>query len=117
MNTAKQNHHFLKGLLIVQTIGLVIYTFITIQNEGFTVFESMVAFVQSMEWKGQFTLDFGSYLMLSALWIMWRNQFKVKFIPLAIAAGLIGIIVFAPYLLYLLQQENGDLKKVLVGDR
>lgn len=28
-----------------------------------------------------------------------------------------GIMVFAPYLLYLLTKEKGDLKKLLIGNR
>lgn len=117
MNTVASNHYLLKGILLIQTIGLVVYTFITIQNEGFVVFERAMEFVQSMKWIGQFTLDFSSYLLLSALWIAWRNKFETKFVILAIVAGIIGIMVFSPYLLILLIQENGDLNRVLIGDR
>jgi hypothetical protein len=48
---------------------------------------------------------------------MWRNKFSISSIIFAVIATIIGIIVFAPYLLYLLTKEKGDLKKVLLGDR
>jgi hypothetical protein len=74
-------------------------------------------FVTSMTWMGQFALDFQCYLILSALWIAWRNKFSVKSIMIAILAMILGIIVFAPYLLYLLSKEKGDFKGVLIGNR
>lgn len=117
MNTKKQNHYFLKGLLIIQTVGLLIYTFITIQNEGLVFFERGIQFIQSMKWIGQFTLDFQCYLILSALWIAWRNKFEMKSIILAVVAGVLGIVVFAPYVLFLLYKDNGDLRKLLIGNR
>ena len=117
MSTKNQNQYLLSGMLLLQTFGLLVYTYITIQGEGLTVFESAIGFVQSMRWEGQFTLDFSCYLLLSVLWILWRNKFEVKSILIAFAAGIIGIMVFAPYLLVLLFQEEGDMKKVLIGDR
>ncbi len=116
--TESNNHqYFLKGLLIVQTLGLIAYTIIAIENDGGNFLVRAQEFVLSMKWMGQFTLDFSCYLMLSALWIMWRNKFTTKSIAFALIAMILGIIVFAPYLLYLLTQENGNLKKVLVGNR
>jgi hypothetical protein len=46
---------------------------------------------------------------------MWRNQFNSKGIVLGLAAMILGIVVFAPYVLYLLFETKGDLKRVLVG--
>jgi len=48
---------------------------------------------------------------------MWRNKFSASSIIIAVIATIIGIMVFAPYVLYLVQKEDGDLKKVLLGDR
>lgn len=117
MMEASKNHTILKGLLIIQTIGLLIYTIIAIQNDGANFLERAQEFVASMTWMGQFTLDFQCYLMLSALWIAWRNKFSVNSIIIAIVAMILGIILFAPYLLYLVSKENGNLKRVLIGNR
>jgi hypothetical protein len=55
--------------------------------------------------------------MLSGIWIVWRNKFAPVSILVAVVAMIIGIMAFAPYLLYLLITEKGDLKKVLLGER
>lgn len=111
----ENKQYFLKGLLIIQTIGLLIYTAIAIKNDGGNFLIRAQEFVLSLKWIGQFTLDFNCYLMLSALWIAWRNKFSGQSIAVAIIAMILGIIVFAPYLLYLLTKEKGDLKRVLIG--
>ncbi|MFV1884450.1 MAG: hypothetical protein ACMZ7B_08185 [Balneola sp.] len=112
-----KKHTTLKVLLIIQTVGLLIYTIIAIQNDGANFLARALEFATSMTWMGQFTLDFQSYLILSALWVVWRNKFSINSIVVAMVAMILGIIVFAPYLLYLLSKEKGDLKRVLVGNR
>jgi hypothetical protein len=114
---ASKHQTFLMGLLIVQTLGLLIYTIIAIQNDGVNFLARAQEFVASMTWMGQFALDFQCYLMLSALWIAWRNKFSAKSVVMSILAMILGIIVFAPYLIYLLSKEKGDLKGVLIGNR
>ncbi|QQV03495.1 MULTISPECIES: hypothetical protein [Chryseobacterium] len=111
------NSNFLKVLLILQTLAVSVYTILVFQKEGGDLLSVFLADLKNIDWNGQFNLDFSSYLTLSTLWIMWRNRFSVTSIVIAIVAGIIGIIVFAPYVLVLLIQEKGDLKKVLVGNR
>jgi hypothetical protein len=48
---------------------------------------------------------------------MWRNNFTYNAILFGIIAMVLGILVFAPYLLWLTNKENGDLKRVFIGDR
>ncbi|WMN07868.1 hypothetical protein QYS48_30160 [Marivirga arenosa] len=108
---------FLKGLLIIQTLGLLIYTVIAIQNDGGNFLARAIEFATSLTWMGQFALDFQCYLILSALWVAWRNNFSINSIVIAIVAMILGIIIFAPYLLFLLSKEKGDLKRVLIGNR
>lgn len=107
----------LKTLLVIQVIGLIIYTVITIQTDGIDFFARFQEFATSLTWMGQFTLDFQCYLLLSALWISWRNKFSTHSIFLAIVAMILGIIVFAPYLLYLINKEKGNMKAILIGKR
>ena len=101
----------------MQTVGLLLYTMVAMQNDGFNFLQRAQEFVLSMQWMGQFALDFQCYLTLSALWIAWRNQYTGQSIVLAISGMVLGIIIFAPYLLYLLYKENGDVAAVLVGGR
>lgn len=107
----------LKALLILQTIGLLIYTVIAIQNDGVNFLQRALEFASSGKWMGQFALDFQCYLMLSALWIAWRNKYSGGSVVTALFAMILGIIVFAPYLFYLVVKEKGNLSKVLIGDR
>jgi hypothetical protein len=106
---------FLKIFLVLQTLAVLVYTFFAFQNEGSNLLQVFVTNIMALQWNGQFNLDFSCYLLLSGLWIMWRNHFSASSILLSIVATIIGIMVFAPYLLYLLFREKGDLKKVLVG--
>lgn len=117
MSNSTPSHTFLKGLLILQTLSLAVYTGIAVQNEGWTLMEVIMTNLPSMTWNGQFNLDFSCYLLLSGCWIVWRNRLSAGSMVLALAAMIIGILFFAPYLLYLLSVEKGDLKKVLVGNR
>jgi dolichyl-phosphate-mannose--protein O-mannosyl transferase len=110
-------NNLLKSLLIVQSAAVLIYTFFAFKNEGANLIGVFLANIQSLSWNGQFNLDFLCYLVLSGLWIMWRNKFSSKSIFVGFIAMILGIIFFAPYILWLLHKENGDLKQVLVGDR
>ncbi|ADB41686.1 hypothetical protein [Spirosoma linguale] len=107
----------LRFLLLVQTIALLAYSYIAFQNEGANLLQLFFSNITSLTWNGQFNLDFSCYLTLSGVWIMWRNKFAPAAIVLGLSAMIIGIMAFAPYVLYLLTKENGDLKKVLIGDR
>lgn len=112
-----KNQLLLKSLLWAQTLLLLVYTIWAFNNEGPNLFAVFLANIQSLNWSGQFNLDFGCYLFLSGLWIMWRNQFTTPSIVFGVIAAILGIVVFAPYLLVLLAREKGDLRKVLIGNR
>ncbi|TAG05651.1 MAG: hypothetical protein EAZ44_03145 [Cytophagia bacterium] len=111
------NNNLFKILLTVQTVALLAYTFIAYQREGADLFSVFISNIQSLTWSGQFNLDFLCYLTLSGLWIMWRNKFSGSSILFGIIAAILGIVVFAPFLLWLLYKENADLKRVFIGDR
>ncbi|WP_143883845.1 hypothetical protein [Chryseobacterium binzhouense] len=111
------NSNFLKVLLAVQALAVLVYTILVFQKEGADLFSVFFSNVKSVNWSGQFNLDFMSYLTLSGLWVMWRNHFSGKSIVIGLAAMILGIVFFAPYVLVLLMQEKGDLKKVLVDNR
>jgi hypothetical protein len=112
-----ENNNFLKGLLIVQTVLVLFYTGLAFKNDGTDLLGVFLYNIQSVNWNGQFNLDFSCYLVLSGLWIVWRDKFSTSSIVVGLVASIIGIIVFAPYLLYLIIKEKGNLKKVLLGVR
>jgi hypothetical protein len=115
MENSNDNQLILKGILFLQTIILLVYTAFAVQNEGWGFLQIAATNVGSLTWSGQFALDFACYLMLSGIWIMWRNKFKAQSMILGIAAMILGIVVFAPFVIYLLGKEKGDLRKVILG--
>jgi predicted membrane protein len=117
MSTEPKKQTPFKFLLAILTAGVLVYTVVAIQNDGADFLSKAIGFITSLTWMGQFTFDFSCYLVLSALWIMWRNEFSGRSILIGIAAGIMGIVVFAPYLIYLIGKEKGDLKRVLCGSK
>ena len=115
MQDTFKSQFWLKAILVVQIVVLLTATVAAVQQQGWNLFTIFLANVTALNWNGQFNLDFSCYLMLSGLWIMWRNRFT----PAAIIGGafamVAGILAFAPYLLYLLVAEKGNLEKVLLG--
>jgi hypothetical protein len=112
-----QKHYPFIILLAAMTLALLIYTAQAQTNDPNDIFTVIAANLKGMMWSGQFNADFTCYLILSGLWIMWRKKFSPPAIFTGVVAMLLGIVFFAPYLIYLLYKESGDLKTVLVGDR
>ena len=108
---------WLKILLVLQTLLILLYTLSAYKLQGPNLFAVAWHNLQIGDWNGQFNLDFSCYLLLSSLWIMWRSRFSVSGIFIGTIAGVLGILFFAPYLLYLLLKEKGDLIRVLLGER
>jgi hypothetical protein len=98
-------------------LAVAILTRLAFQREGAGLFQVFIGNIRAGGWNGQFNADFTCYLVLSGLWLMWRNHFRPPAILLGLAAAILGIILFAPYLVFLLYREKGNLVKVLVGDR
>ncbi len=103
--------------LVMIFLCLVIYgsTFFVMMVNGVDFLTPFFEALLSGTWQGQFNLDFGMYLLLSALWIMWRSGFSGLSIVLGVLAGSLGMLVFAPYLLWLTRQNKGDFNKLLLG--
>ena len=68
-------------------------------------------------WQGQFNLDFFMFLLLSGLWIAWRNQFSLAGVLLGIGGVLLGAPYLAAYLLFLSFRVEGDATSMLLGER
>ena len=60
-------------------------------------------------------VDFTTYLVLTALWVGWRHEFSGAGIALALLALIGGMLFFALYLVFALQQVKGDPAKLLLG--
>lgn len=113
--TSQNKNNFFILLLILQTIGIVVYTMFSFINEGPNLFAVFIKNLLALNWNGQFNLDFMSYLTLSGIWIMWRDKFSLISVITGFSAMILGILFFAPYLIFLFYKENTSIKKVLVG--
>ncbi|MEM9435159.1 MAG: hypothetical protein AAGA12_14670 [Pseudomonadota bacterium] len=102
-------------ILILFTIVILGYTLVAMANEGANLLPHFFAPIAALTWQGQFNLDFATYLILSGLWMAWRGGFTGSSIALGILAPPLGILFFAPYLIYLIGKTGGDAQKLLLG--
>ena len=107
----------LKSISAAVLTLIVIYTIIVIANDGFDLFTPYLSDIFALNWSGQFNLDFGMYLFISALWIAWRHEFSGKGVVLAAIALIGGMLFFATYLLVQIRQADGDVGRLLLGDK
>ena len=106
-----------QSLLILFLLGIIGYTLTAGSNHGWDLGSVFFGELTSFSWSGQFNYDFLCYLTLSAIWVAWRARFSAGSILLAACAQILGILFFAPYLLYLTIQTKGDMKALLLGKR
>ena len=104
-------------VLIAMCIVITAYTAVTIAEHGWNFFPVYFADVAGMTWRGQFDVDFSSFLILSALWVMWRHHFSGGGILLGLIASVGGMLFLGTYLLIVSFQVNGDMKALLLGER
>lgn len=102
-------------LLTMMIIGILGYTGIVGYNHGWDLFPVFFGDIAAMTWPGQFNFDFTCFLTLSGTWLAWRNNFTPGSLLLG-ALGIVGgIMLLAPYLLFVSFQAKGDMKEILLG--
>ncbi|MCI5045351.1 MAG: hypothetical protein MRY72_11695 [Aquisalinus sp.] len=104
-----------RGLLLTFFIVIAIYTMIVISNHGMGLLTIFFSDVAAMNWPGQFNLDFMTFLVLSATWLAWRNNFTPISFLLALCGAFGGMFFLSAYLLYLTFQTKGDIKEIMLG--
>lgn len=102
-------------LLSILIVTIYATTLVTMSLNGADFLTAYFSALVSGTWQGQFNLDFGMYLVLSALWIMWRGGFGASVVMIGLAAGLLGMLVFAPYVLWISYKERGDVQQIFLG--
>lgn len=106
-----------RTLLVILLIAVVIYTLPVVITEGLSpLLPTFFGDILAMTWPGQFNFDFFGFLILSATWTAWRNQFSAPGLGLALVALLGGIPFLTTYLLYLSYQTKGDIRVMLLGE-
>jgi hypothetical protein len=104
-----------RTLLVVMIIWIIGITGVVAYRHGLNLVPIFFGDIVSLTWPGQFNADFICFLVLSSLWVAWRNQFSSVGLILLPIAAFFGISFLAPYLLILSYLENGDMKTILMG--
>ncbi|CAN0570226.1 MAG TPA: hypothetical protein DD808_05545 [Halieaceae bacterium] len=104
-------------LLIVILISLSGYTAVVVASHGLNLLPVFFGDMAKMAWPGQFNFDFMCFLLLSATWVMWRNEFSPLGMVLGILAFFGGALFLSIYLLVLTFQDSQSIQRILIGDR
>jgi hypothetical protein len=101
--------------IVALLVCLTGYTLVVGIQHGWSFLPIFFGDIVAMTWRGQFNVDFMTYLALSGAWVAWRHQFTAGAIALGIVAFVGGMLFFAPYLLWASVQSGGDAKVLLLG--
>ena len=102
-------------VLIAMTALIFLFTITAVMDGGLDLFTPFLGPIFAMNWQGQFHIDFAMYLVLSGIWMAWRSGFTPGGLALGICTPALGILFFAPYLIYLIGKSEGDVRKLLLG--
>lgn len=103
-----------RATIISMWVALLVYTAIVISNHGMGLFQIFFGDIAAMNWAGQFNVDFLGFLVLSALWVAWRDKFGTTGLLLMPVAFLGGIGFLGVYLT-LLSLQHDTIGSLLLG--
>lgn len=106
---------FFRFVLFFMTLIIVVMTIAAVANDGLNLITPYFSEIFALSWQGQFNFDFACYLVLSGLWMAWRSGYSGRGIALGLLAPPLGILFFAPYLIYLIGRTSGDIRELLLG--
>lgn len=104
-----------RTVLIGMTFLIILFTVTAVVQGGGDLITPFLTPIIAMTWAGQFHIDFLCYLVLSGIWMAWRQGFSRGGIALGLLAPPFGVLFFAPYLIYLIGRTGGNTRKLLVG--
>lgn len=105
--------------LFLAALGLTIllYTLPVNANHGMDLLPIFFGDIAKMDWPGQFNVDFSTFLLMTMLWVAWRNGFSVPGLLLACLVPVGGGMFTSGYVLFLSFQLRGDMAAVLLGSK
>lgn len=113
MAGSEQRSRALFVFLLLLTVAALGYTTVVVSRYGWVFLQEAVSNLESLTWDGQFMLDFSAYLLLSGCWVAWRHRWSWQGISLAMICILLGIIAFAPYVMYWWYRQEGRVEALL----
>ncbi|MEM7017820.1 MAG: hypothetical protein AAF512_10850 [Pseudomonadota bacterium] len=103
-------------LLAVLFLAVVGYTIPVLLEHGISpLFPTFFGDIAKMGWPGQFNADFMGFLVLSGIWVAWRNHFSPLGLFLSLFGFFGGIPFLTAYLLYASFETDGDIKAIMLG--
>lgn len=105
--------------IFLAAIGLTIllYTLPVIANHGMDLLPIFFGDIAKMGWPGQFNVDFSTFLLMTMLWVAWRNNFSVPGLLLACLVPVGGGMFTSFYVLFLTFSLKGDMAALLLGSK
>ncbi len=103
-------------LLAMIFIAISLYTLPVVTEHGLNLFAVFFGDIAKMGWPGQFNFDFLGFLVLSAFWTAWRNEFSASGLGLGVLAFFFGAPFLTAYLLYLSFSCNNNVAAMLLGE-
>lgn len=101
--------------LITVLATMLVYTAAVGYNHGWNFFPIFFGDMATMNWAGQFNLDFSFFLIFTGLWISWRNNFNLIGVGLGLFT-LVGGIPFVSTYLLVLSFKSKNIKEILIGN-
>ncbi len=101
--------------MVVIFVAIAAYTSVTIFNHGWNLIPIFFGDMQTMAWPGQFNFDFMTFLLLSGLWVSWRNDFSISGCLLGVVAVFGGMLFLSLYLFIVSIQCKGNVAELLLG--
>lgn len=108
------------GFRVVLTgifISLLTYTIVVVSNHGLNLLPIFFADMVQMAWPGQFNFDFMCLLILSGLWVAWRQKFSPAGLGLGLLAFFGGALFLSGYLLIESFRGYQSIEALLLGHR
>jgi hypothetical protein len=102
-------------LLASIVVIVLVYTGNVVATQGWNFMPVFFLDIAATKWPGQFNLDFSCLLLLSGLWLAWRNHFSA--LGLSLGAGVLigGAPLLSTYLFFASLQARGDMRVLLLG--
>lgn len=106
-----------RAALVLLWLAVAGYTAVVVRHHGIDLLSVFFSDVRAMGWPGQFDLDFLGLLLLTGLWVAWREDFSARGLGLGLLATVGGMLFLAAYLLVLSLQAGATMKRILLGAR
>jgi len=105
----------LRLFLLLSTVAIYLLTIIAVKNYGFNWPAVALNDILSLNWRAQFDIDFIVYLVIFAIWVVWREGGATKAYLLGALSIFLGGMFGFPYIIYASYIARGNPKALLLG--